>query len=98
MKPKTRTMRRIDLSRAYRNDHKTLLRSGRYDIDRLHEVVHMLASDMPLPAGLKDHELRGAWKGFRECHISFDWILIYAKEDDVLYLSRTGTHSELFKK
>jgi addiction module RelE/StbE family toxin len=47
-----------------------------------------------------DHELSGDWKGHRELHILPDWLLIYYIQDDtlVLNLSRTGTHSNLFKK
>jgi len=47
-----------------------------------------------------DHELGGDWKGHRELHVLADWLLIYYLEDDVLVLtlSRTGTHSDLFKK
>ncbi|MCD7995133.1 MAG: type II toxin-antitoxin system YafQ family toxin [Clostridia bacterium] len=39
-------------------------------------------------------------RGFRECHILPDWLLIYAIKQDKLVLtaSRTGTHSDLFGK
>ncbi len=35
-----------------------------------------------------------------ECHISPDWLLIYATDREKLILtaSRTGTHSDLFAK
>ena len=35
----------------------------------------------------------------QECHIKLDWLLIYKKSDDalILVLTRTGTHSDLFK-
>ena len=43
-------------------------------------------------------ELKGKYKGFRECHIQPDWLLMYLKEDDVLVLTLvdTGTHADLF--
>ncbi|GHV34568.1 addiction module toxin, RelE/StbE family [Synergistales bacterium] len=91
-------MRRPELSRSYRSDHKKLLRSGCYDMERLQDVVRSLALDIPLSPQHSDHELSGEWIGFRECHVSFDWLLIYKKQADVLYLARTGTHSDLFKK
>lgn len=50
----------------------------------------------PLDIKNKDHDLRGEYKGFRECHISPDWLLIYRYNGDYLKLSRTGTHSDLF--
>ena len=46
----------------------------------------------------RDHPLTGDYAGFRECHILPDWLLIYRIEEGELYLflSRTGTHSDLF--
>ncbi|MBF1203051.1 MAG: type II toxin-antitoxin system YafQ family toxin, partial [Fusobacterium periodonticum] len=48
----------------------------------------------------RDHNLIGNYKGYRECHIESDWLLIYKIMENILILtlSRTGTHSELFKK
>ncbi len=36
-------------------------------------------------------------KEYRECHIEPDWLLVYQKKDNKLYLAGLGTHSELFK-
>ncbi|HEO1387667.1 TPA: type II toxin-antitoxin system YafQ family toxin, partial [Legionella pneumophila] len=46
-----------------------------------------------------DHLLSGDWRGFRECHISPDWLLIYKNENELklLRLVRTGSHSDLFR-
>jgi mRNA interferase YafQ len=38
----------------------------------------------------------GEWKGYRECHIKPDWLLIYQKRNTELVLVRTGSRSELF--
>ncbi|MCL2378528.1 MAG: type II toxin-antitoxin system YafQ family toxin, partial [Defluviitaleaceae bacterium] len=40
----------------------------------------------------------GDYKGCRECHITPDWLLIYEVVENTLklYLTRTGTHSDLF--
>lgn len=64
----------------------------------LDSVVEDLLHGIPLPEKLKDHELKGKYKGFRECHIQPDWLLIYLVEDDVLVLMLvdTGTHADLF--
>lgn len=68
------------------------------DIGLLEAVVEKLLSGIPLEAKYKDHALKGDWKGFRECHIQPDWLLIYLVEDDVLTLTLvdTGTHADLF--
>ena len=67
-------------------------------IDLLDEVVTKLSNMQPLEAKNHDHELAGIYKGFRECHIQPDWLLIYRinNNDLILFLSRTGTHSDLF--
>ena len=50
--------------------------------------------------GLQKEEpsLTGNYKGFLECHVEPDWLLIYERCSDelVLLLYRTGTHSDLF--
>ena len=40
----------------------------------------------------------GNYEGYRECHITPDWLLIYKIENEILTLTltRTGTHSDLF--
>jgi mRNA interferase YafQ len=32
-----------------------------------------------------------------ECHIGFDWLLIYQVDREEVRLYRTGTHSDLFE-
>ncbi len=50
-----------------------------------------------LPYESRDHSLSGEYIGFREFHIGGDLLVIYAIEDDILRLTRIGTHSQLFK-
>ena len=61
-------------------------------------VVVMLKNDVPLPPKYHDHSLKGKRKGYRECHINPDWLLMYRKYKDelILVLAHTGTHSDLF--
>jgi mRNA interferase YafQ len=70
------------------------------DMSLLKEVIVKLQKKIPLDEKYQDHALEGNWKGFRECHIQPDWLLIYIIEDDILTLTLidTGTHSDLFKK
>lgn len=57
------------------------------------------AGAQPLPARCQDHELIGEWKGYRDCHLKPDLLLIYKKEgDDLLRLANIGSHAEIFKK
>ncbi len=68
------------------------------DINLLDKIVTLLQNDIPLEEKYHDHDLKGKYQGFRECHIQPDWLLIYLKEDDVLTLTLvdTGTHADLF--
>ena len=81
----------------FQKDLKRVQRRG-YDIALLTEIIKKLAAGEALPAKNKDHNLSGDYIGCRECHITPDWLLIYEIADDelILYLTRTGTHSDLF--
>ena len=77
-----------------------LARKRGLDISLLDDIVTMLQNNIPLEEKYRDHELKGKYQGFRECHIQPDWLLVYRMENDVLVLTltRTGTHSDLFGK
>ena len=89
---------RIRATRAYRRAFKKLERSGTFPRDELALVVDVLASGASLPFKYRNHELKGEWKGCRECHIQPDLLLVYRHEHDVLILVLVdlGSHSELF--
>ncbi len=89
--------RNIVWTSKFKKDYKAILKRN-LDINLLDEVIRILAHGDTLPPQYNDHSLSGNWKGFRECHIAPDWLLIYSIEDNnlVLVLSRTGTHSDLF--
>ena len=90
-------MLKIVSSNRFKKDLKMALKRG-YNIDLLEEVVNKIAQGTRLEPKHKDHELSGDFKGLRECHIAPDWLLVYQVFEDevILYLSRTGTHSDLF--
>lgn len=85
------------LTSLFKKDLKTVKKRG-YDIQLLNDVVDTLAMGLPLDEKYKDHKLIGNYQGCRECHITPDWLLIYEISEDelILYLTRTGTHSDLF--
>lgn len=82
---------------AFKKDYKRIVKRG-YDVRLLETVIDLLADQKPLPERYHDHNLFGRFSGCRECHITPDWLLIYkVKEDELLlYMTRTGTHSDLF--
>jgi mRNA interferase YafQ len=85
--------------RQYKKDELRAIARG-LDSTKLESIVDCLARDIPLHASQRDHQLKGEFCSFRECHISGDWLLIYRKHHNTLILElvRTGTHSDLFSK
>ena len=92
-------MREIRRSTALHRDYKRE-RAGHHgdQLDALlAAVLSKLAVDVPLPPANRDHQLTGEWKGYRDCHLRPDLLLIYRKPDpNTLDLVRLGSHSELF--
>ena len=83
----------------FQKDVKLAAKRG-YKMDLLTVVIKKLAAGEPLDPSYKDHALKGKFTNCRECHITPDWLLVYeiAQEELFLYLTRTGTHSDLFSK
>ena len=81
----------------FKKDLKRIQKRG-YDLSLLTDVIKKLADGETLPEINKDHPLTGNFDGQRECHITSDWLLIYEIDEGTLYLylTRTGTHSDLF--
>ena len=73
---------------------------AKQNLDLLNKVLQQLADGIPLPEKNRDHALTGNYAGCRECHIQPNWLLIYEIAEDTLflYLTRTGSHSELFER
>lgn len=82
----------------FQKDLKRVKKRG-YDISLLTEIIKKLANGEQLPEKNKDHTLSGDFSECRECHITPDWLLIYEIEGEnlILYLTRTGTHNDLFR-
>ena len=75
----------------FQKDLKRAQKRG-YDISLLTDIIKKLAAGEKLPEKNRDHS------GCRECHITPDWLLIYEIDNGelILYLTRTGSHSDLF--
>ena len=82
----------------FQKDLKRAAKRG-YNTELLSEIIKKLANGEALAPKYRDHALTGNYTGCRECHIAPDWLLIYEISEDtlILYLTRTGTHSDLFK-
>ena len=90
-------MLKVRYTNSFKKDYKKIIKRG-YNPKLMENIIEKLVNRKKLPAKNKDHNLIGDYVGFRECHITPDWLLIYRIEEDelILVLSRTGTHSDLF--
>ncbi|HDV5773769.1 type II toxin-antitoxin system mRNA interferase toxin, RelE/StbE family [Legionella erythra] len=92
-------MLELELATQFKRDLKKITKQGKRRT-LLDSIVEQLQKEEPLDPKHKDHNLSGNWDGYRECHITPDWLLIYKtiKDDRIqlLRLSRTGSHSDLF--
>ncbi len=90
-------MLKIRYHTSFRQDYKRIVERG-YDVKLLEDIINKLANGEQLPEKNRDHNLSGEYSGCRECYITPDWLLIYEIDNGelILYLTRTGTHSDLF--
>ena len=56
-------MLKVRYTNQFKKDYKLIQKRG-YDVNKLKEVVQLLAEGKPLPAKYKDHYLTGNYKRF----------------------------------
>ena len=94
--------RAVDYAKSFLKDWERITRAGRYDMNRLKEVMLLLvANNEPLGPEWLDHPLGGGWVGHRECHVGGDFLRAYKLADNpkhgLIVFVRTGTHADLFE-
>ena len=87
----------VKFTSKFKKDGKRIARQGK-DIEHMFLVIEKLANLEKLEEKYRDHQLTGNFADYRECHLAPDWLLIYkvCKEELILVLTRTGSHSDLF--
>ncbi len=77
---------------------KSIKKIDKKFIGEIENIIDRLANDETLEPKYKDHALKDNFKGFRECHVKPDLLLIYEKDKDILILTaiNIGNHSDLF--
>lgn len=90
-------MKEIKASNRFKKDLKRYANQPR-KIDELYGFINKyLRTGIPIPAEYNPHRLIGNYKGYMECHIQSDFLLIWIDESsNIVKLIRLGTHSELF--
>ncbi len=90
----------IKLDKAFKKDIKRDKNSGKFnnrDFKKLKQVMDDLIEERKLDDKYLEHKLIGNWKGYSECHIKPNWLLVYKIENDFIKFARLGTHQQLFK-
>ena len=87
-----------DYSTQFRKDYR-LCQKRRYKMPNIAAVMFALENEIPLQPKHREHQLQGNYKGYTECHIEPDWLLIYKIDQQAkeIYFARTGTHADLFE-
>ena len=82
-------------TRQFKRDVKLAQKRG-LDLAKLEVLIKLLTQENKLPSQYKDHPLSGQLKGYRDAHITSDWLLLYQIKGKKLELLRTGSHSDIF--
>ncbi|MEM9243971.1 MAG: type II toxin-antitoxin system YafQ family toxin [Pseudomonadota bacterium] len=84
--------------RQFKRDVKLMAKRGKNQ-NKLSYIMLNLIEEKSLAKSHKDHVLTGNYKGYRECHIEPDWLLIYKviKKEKIIVFVKIGTHSDLFR-
>jgi len=88
----------VSLSASSRKRLKKLRYSGNFNPEVFHRILQCLENGETLPERVKDHQLRGEFTDYRECHLGFNLLLIYKQNNDLrtVTITNIGTHPELF--
>ena len=88
-------MKRLGRTRQFKKDINLARKQGK-DFSTLKKVIEDLCSGRRLDQKYRDHNLKGNLRGFRECHLETDWLLIYENSETTITLRRVGSHARLF--
>ena len=91
-------MKKLVQSTQYKKDLKRI-RNDTKKATALLDILTKLVNELPIPPENRPHLLTGDYKGYMECHIQGDFLLIWFDPDtDEIDLVRLGSHSELYGK
>ena len=89
-------MKRIQASNRFLRDLKLARKRGK-DLKKLQAVVDAIARGEKLEPRHRPHRLKGEMNGLWECHVEPDWLLIWDEDEENVFLTRCGTHADLFE-
>lgn len=90
--------KKIIPSTKFKKDQKRY-RHNIEKMKKLYDLLVILEETGRVPQEYQPHMLSGNYKGFMECHVEDNFLLIWIDEtSDIIKLVRLGTHHELFGK
>lgn len=87
---------RLFRTRTFKKDYRKLKLSDE-QYTRYIKYLSLLLEEKSLPLEARDHNLIGNYSGFKEFHVGGDLVVVYCVADDIIRLTRIGTHSQVFK-
>jgi mRNA interferase YafQ len=89
---------RVKLAHKAEKAIKKLKHSGTFNLAVLNTALKCLEQGKSLPERFKDHQLHGEFAQVRECHLGFNLLLLYKRNDEtqIITIANIGTHPELF--
>jgi len=92
----------LSIARSFKTDYKKLSQEEAEETDA---VIKILLAGKTLAEKYKDHDLHGNYKGYRECHVRTDLLLVYKKDKEepgkpekilILTCFRISSHTNIF--
>lgn len=86
---------RLSYASQFKRDFKSLNAGEQAETEA---VIKKIALGESLDEKYRDHQLKGALKEFRSCHVRPDLVLVYKIDKGVLelYAYRVGSHAKLY--
>ena len=89
-------------SKSFEKSYRKLKKSGAFKLATrkdLEEIIVTLSAGKRLDTSYSDHQLKGEFKDYRECHIKADLLLVYRIDENegIIVLIDIGSHSQLFE-
>jgi len=90
-------MYKLIFTNRFKKDVRLLQRRG-YDMRLLKEAIELFENNGQLTSQNLPHKLSGNYLGYWEALLKPDWLIIWKiiPEDEEIWLTRTGTHADLF--
>jgi mRNA interferase YafQ len=89
-------MKQLKQSTQFKKDLKRVQNQPK-KLVALETVLNHLRTTGTVPKEYNPHQLSGNYKVYFECHVLYDFLLIWVdEEENIIKLVRFGSHSELF--